>query len=187
MRVYKKCVVCILLGKINCDNYWGNLVVGVVVGSAVENWLHVDIVPFFGIHSPLCCSGLDEDVPVVEVRDGESEKLKKSSMSVKGETDIGSHTLNMPLMEDNGGGSVFSSIKGKGLAPRPKSSSRIALAADADAVLVGLGDSVVTSLFDGVRKSSSTSNLQDQDSIQKSRNHNIVVAFIHGYCLIVNF
>ncbi|KAF9624039.1 hypothetical protein IFM89_007737 [Coptis chinensis] len=82
----------------------------------------------------------------------------------KADTDIGSHTLNMPLMEDNGGGSGFSSITGKGLALRPKSSSRIALAADADAVPVGLGDSVVTSLFDGVRKSSSTSNLQDQES-----------------------
>ncbi|KAF9612703.1 hypothetical protein IFM89_003245 [Coptis chinensis] len=132
--------------------------------------------------------GLDEDVPVVEVRDGESEKLKKSvRRRQKAETDIGSHTLNMPLMEDNGGGSVFSSIKRKGLALMPKSSSRIALAADADAVPVGLGDSIVTSLFDGVRKSSSTSNLQDQNSIKKSINHNIVVAFIHGYCLIVNF
>lgn len=30
----------------------GGLVVGAVVGSAVENWLQVDIVPFFGIHSP---------------------------------------------------------------------------------------------------------------------------------------
>lgn len=25
---------------------------GAVVGSAVENWLQVDIVPFLGIHSP---------------------------------------------------------------------------------------------------------------------------------------
>lgn len=25
---------------------------GAVVGSAVENWLQVDIVPFMGIHSP---------------------------------------------------------------------------------------------------------------------------------------
>ena len=30
----------------------GGLVVGAVVGSAVEQWLQVDIVPFFGIHSP---------------------------------------------------------------------------------------------------------------------------------------
>ncbi|KAG9442797.1 hypothetical protein H6P81_018651 [Aristolochia fimbriata] len=30
----------------------GGLVVGAVMGSAVENWLQVDIVPFLGIHSP---------------------------------------------------------------------------------------------------------------------------------------
>ncbi|KAG1362733.1 putative protein CHAPERONE-LIKE PROTEIN OF POR1, chloroplastic [Cocos nucifera] len=30
----------------------GGLVVGAAVGSAVEKWLQVDIVPFFGIHSP---------------------------------------------------------------------------------------------------------------------------------------
>ncbi|XP_020966629.1 protein CHAPERONE-LIKE PROTEIN OF POR1, chloroplastic isoform X2 [Arachis ipaensis] len=30
----------------------GGLIAGAVVGSAVENWLQVDIVPFMGIHSP---------------------------------------------------------------------------------------------------------------------------------------
>lgn len=30
----------------------GGLVAGAVVGSVVENWLQVDIVPFLGIHSP---------------------------------------------------------------------------------------------------------------------------------------
>ncbi|CAI0468912.1 unnamed protein product [Linum tenue] len=30
----------------------GGLVAGAVVGSAVESWLQVDIVPFFGLHSP---------------------------------------------------------------------------------------------------------------------------------------
>ncbi|OIV91271.1 hypothetical protein TanjilG_30493 [Lupinus angustifolius] len=30
----------------------GGLIAGAVVGSAVENWLHVDIFPFMGIHSP---------------------------------------------------------------------------------------------------------------------------------------
>ncbi|KAG0497055.1 hypothetical protein HPP92_001456 [Vanilla planifolia] len=30
----------------------GGLVVGAVVGSAIENWLQVDVVPFLGIHSP---------------------------------------------------------------------------------------------------------------------------------------
>ncbi|KAF7841318.1 protein CHAPERONE-LIKE PROTEIN OF POR1, chloroplastic [Senna tora] len=30
----------------------GGLIAGAVVGSAVENWLQVDIVPFMGLHSP---------------------------------------------------------------------------------------------------------------------------------------
>lgn len=30
----------------------GGLVAGAVVGSAVESWLQVDIVPFMGIQSP---------------------------------------------------------------------------------------------------------------------------------------
>ncbi|CAL5376979.1 unnamed protein product [Camellia sinensis] len=39
------------LGEGNC-NYHRGLVTGAVVGSVVENWLQVDIVPFLGIHSP---------------------------------------------------------------------------------------------------------------------------------------
>ncbi|KAK8504241.1 hypothetical protein V6N13_062594 [Hibiscus sabdariffa] len=35
----------------------GGLVAGAVVGSAVENWLQVDIVPFLGIHSPATVVG----------------------------------------------------------------------------------------------------------------------------------
>ncbi|KAK9677518.1 hypothetical protein RND81_11G148800 [Saponaria officinalis] len=35
----------------------GGLVAGAVVGSAVENWLQVDIVPFLGIHSPAAVVG----------------------------------------------------------------------------------------------------------------------------------
>ena len=30
----------------------GGLVAGAVVGSAVESWLQVDVVPFLGVHSP---------------------------------------------------------------------------------------------------------------------------------------
>ncbi|KFK37076.1 hypothetical protein AALP_AA4G209500 [Arabis alpina] len=30
----------------------GGLVVGAVVGSTIESWLHVDVVPFLGLHSP---------------------------------------------------------------------------------------------------------------------------------------
>ncbi|KAL3843343.1 hypothetical protein ACJIZ3_000746 [Penstemon smallii] len=35
----------------------GGLVAGAVVGSAVENWLQVDIVPFMGIHTPATVVG----------------------------------------------------------------------------------------------------------------------------------
>lgn len=35
----------------------GGLVAGAVIGSAVENWLQVDIVPFLGIHSPATVVG----------------------------------------------------------------------------------------------------------------------------------
>lgn len=35
----------------------GGLVAGAVVGSAVENWLQVDIVPFLGLHSPAAVVG----------------------------------------------------------------------------------------------------------------------------------
>lgn len=35
----------------------GGLVAGAVVGSTVENWLQVDIVPFLGIHSPATVVG----------------------------------------------------------------------------------------------------------------------------------
>ncbi|PIA64190.1 hypothetical protein AQUCO_00201460v1 [Aquilegia coerulea] len=110
---------------------------------------------------------LTENVPIAEVGDSEAEKLKKSvRRRQKAETDISSPLLT--VKEDNGGGSGFSATTGKGLALRPKSTNRIALAADADAgwlnpVVVGLGESLATNFFDGVRKSSSTSNLQEQE------------------------
>lgn len=114
----------------------------------------------------LCENGdLFEDVPVSDVGDGEAEKIKKSvRRRQKAETD----TI-IPSKEDNGGGSGFSVKTGKGLALRPKSTNRIAIAADADSswlnpVAAGIGESLATSFFDGVRKSSSTSNLQDQES-----------------------
>ncbi|PWA80063.1 hypothetical protein CTI12_AA200320 [Artemisia annua] len=37
----------------------GGLVAGMVVGSAVENWLQVDIVPFLGIRSPATVDALE--------------------------------------------------------------------------------------------------------------------------------
>lgn len=50
MMIYL-CVLIIFAGKATIITI-GGLVAGAVVGSAVENWLQVDIVPFLGIHSP---------------------------------------------------------------------------------------------------------------------------------------
>ncbi|MCD7458776.1 hypothetical protein HAX54_039155, partial [Datura stramonium] len=59
-------------------------------------------------------------------------------------------------------------VTGKGLALRPKSASRTVSGADAEAssispIPIGLGDSFVNDSTSLVRKSSSTSNLQDSD------------------------
>ncbi|KAK9091445.1 hypothetical protein Sjap_024622 [Stephania japonica] len=77
-------------------------------------------------------------------------------------------TPEMLLKEENSGGTGFLARTGKGLALRPKSASRTNLAADADMgqlkpVPVGSGDTPVTNGLKGVRKSSSTSNLEDQN------------------------
>ncbi|GFP92564.1 lysm and putative peptidoglycan-binding domain-containing protein 2 [Phtheirospermum japonicum] len=68
--------------------------------------------------------------------------------------------------ENNMSSITISSITGKGLALRPKSGSR---GADGEtggpsAIPVGLGDSVLTDNGNGVRKSSSTSSLQDSEN-----------------------
>lgn len=48
---FKLVCICSSAGKATVITI-GGLVVGAAVGSVVENWLQVDIVPFFGIHSP---------------------------------------------------------------------------------------------------------------------------------------
>ncbi|KAK4360208.1 hypothetical protein RND71_019160 [Anisodus tanguticus] len=63
----------------------------------------------------------------------------------------------------------FSAVTGKGLALRPKSANRTLSGADAEAssaspIPIGLGDSLLNDSASVVRKSSSTSNLQDSDS-----------------------
>ncbi|VVB08571.1 unnamed protein product [Arabis nemorensis] len=44
-------VLCVGAGKAVAITA-GGLVVGAVVGSTIESWLHVDVVPFLGLHSP---------------------------------------------------------------------------------------------------------------------------------------
>ncbi|XP_034683147.1 uncharacterized protein LOC117912599 isoform X1 [Vitis riparia] len=110
-----------------------------------------------------------DDMTILEAKEGDyrwNEKLIRRRQ--KSETDF-SCSPEMPLKEDNrsGGGGGFSAITGKGLALRTKAVNRTATDADAslmNPIPVGLGDSIVTDSFAGVRKSSSTSNLQDQDN-----------------------
>ncbi|KAK4348230.1 hypothetical protein RND71_034569 [Anisodus tanguticus] len=86
----------------------------------------------------------------------------------KSETDF-TRTPEMLLKEDNSNSGWFSAVTGKGLALRPKSANRTLSGADAEAssispIPIGLGDSSLNDSASVVRKSSSTSNLQDSDS-----------------------
>ncbi|OVA12096.1 hypothetical protein BVC80_1771g17 [Macleaya cordata] len=120
-------------------------------------------------------TNLAEDVPVSEVGDGESEKSNEKSVRRRQKTDADNspRTPAMLLKVDNSGGSGFSATAGKGLALRPKSTNRLAPVSDSDSgwlkpISVGIGDSLLVNGFGGVRKSSSTSNLQEQDNIGSS-------------------
>ncbi|CAK9152126.1 unnamed protein product [Ilex paraguariensis] len=114
----------------------------------------------------------DVSVSVLETREVDSEKWieKLVRRRQKSEADFGSRTPEMLIEEENcssGGG--FSAITGKGLALRPKAASRTILGSEAEAgwqnaIPIGLGGSFVADSFSGVRKSSSTSSLQDSDS-----------------------
>ncbi|KAG2701780.1 hypothetical protein I3843_06G055800 [Carya illinoinensis] len=84
----------------------------------------------------------------------------------KSEADFTHHTPEM-LLENNSNTGGFLAKTGKGLALRPKAASRTTTS-DSEAgglnpIPIGLGDSVVSDDFSGVKKSSSTSSLQDQD------------------------
>lgn len=71
------------------------------------------------------------------------------------------------LLEDNTSTGGFSTITSKGLALRSKAASRTNLLIDAEvgfnSASVGIGDGFVVDRFSAVKKSFSTSNLQDQD------------------------
>lgn len=108
-----------------------------------------------------------DDMSILEANEGWNEKLIRRRQ--RSEADF-SRTPEMLLKEDNSGGcGGFSTITGKGLALRSKAANRTATDADAasqmNPIPVGLGDSIMADSFGGgVRKSSSTSNLQDQDN-----------------------
>lgn len=109
-------------------------------------------------------------LPVAEARNGESDKRseKLHRRRQKSEADFTSRTPEM-LLEDNSNSGGFVPITGKGLALRSKAASRTTATNDAETggfnpTPIGLGDSIVADSFSGVRKSSSTPSLQDQDN-----------------------
>ncbi|OIT05470.1 PREDICTED: uncharacterized protein LOC109243404 [Nicotiana attenuata] len=94
------------------------------------------------------------------------EKLSRRRQ--KSEADFSSRTPEVLLKKDNNSGSGFSAVAGKGLALRPKSASRTLSGPDTEAssinpIPIGLNDSLLNEST-SVRKSSSTSSLQDSDS-----------------------
>lgn len=115
---------------------------------------------------------LDDHLSAQESTDSESDNWIEKLLvrrRQKSEADFSSRTPEKLLKEDNSGGGGFSAITGKGLALRPKSTSRTPSGAEAEAGLpnpipIGLGESFVIDSLSGVRKSSSTSNLQDPDN-----------------------
>ncbi|OMO60126.1 hypothetical protein CCACVL1_24381 [Corchorus capsularis] len=107
----------------------------------------------------------------VEAKDGEPDKSndKLIRRRQKSEADFTARTPERLLKEDNTSGGGFSTITGKGLALRSKAASRVNSGADTEVVAInatptGLGDDYVIDGFSVVRKSSSTSSLQDQEN-----------------------
>ncbi|XP_059278149.1 uncharacterized protein LOC132032529 [Lycium ferocissimum] len=108
--------------------------------------------------------------PTQDTRENGSDRwfAKLVRRRQKSETDF-TRTPEMLLKEDNSNSGWFSAVTGKGLALRPKSANRTLSGADAEAnsispIPFGLGDSLLNNSASVVRKSSSTSNLQDSDS-----------------------
>ncbi|RWR78731.1 Peptidoglycan-binding LysM domain-containing protein, putative isoform 1 [Cinnamomum micranthum f. kanehirae] len=119
-----------------------------------------------------------EPVGMVVADSGDSEVEISNEKPVwrRHKLDLGpaSPMTELLLKEDSSGG--FSGITGKGLALRPKSASRASLVADADSGRINsvpMAESFpIGSLF-GVRKSSSTSNLQDSEDGRSTSKWNL--------------
>ncbi|KAJ6760177.1 hypothetical protein OIU79_025113 [Salix purpurea] len=110
--------------------------------------------------------------PLSVARDGEVEKSNEKSVRrrQKAEADPRVGTPEKLLKEENNGGSsAFSPVTGKSLAMRLKSASRTSLTSESEsgwfnALSVGFGDSIIADGSVGVRKSSSTPSLLDQEN-----------------------
>ncbi|KAL6187231.1 hypothetical protein ACLB2K_033418 [Fragaria x ananassa] len=111
---------------------------------------------------------LSDSMPSSETREGNSDQLgKRIRRRQKSEADF-RRTPEM-LLEDNtaSGGFSATSITGKCLALRPKAGANRTADVETGGLNpgpVGLVDSLIASDASGVRKSSSTSNLQDHDT-----------------------
>ncbi|EOX99130.1 Peptidoglycan-binding LysM domain-containing protein, putative isoform 3 [Theobroma cacao] len=104
-------------------------------------------------------------------KEGEADKSNEKLIRrrQKSEADFTARTPEKLLKEDNTSSGGFSTITAKGLALRSKAASRTVSGADAEVaginpMPIGIGDGFVVDGFSVVRKSSSTSSLQDQDS-----------------------
>ncbi|KAL5576189.1 hypothetical protein UlMin_017888 [Ulmus minor] len=111
---------------------------------------------------------MDDTMSVAEAGEGDPDKRSDNLVRrrQKSEADFLSRTPEM-LLEDNSGSSGIPGITGKQLALRTKASSRPATDVETvgvNPVPVGLGDSLLADGFSGVRKSSSASSLQEQES-----------------------
>ncbi|PIN25106.1 hypothetical protein CDL12_02158 [Handroanthus impetiginosus] len=105
-----------------------------------------------------------------EGENGSSDKWidKLLGRPKKCEADFTSSPPEKLLKDENSSSSAISAITGKGLALRPKSASRtVPAGVDGESggpLPISLGDSFLTDNVNGVRKSSSTSSLQDSDN-----------------------
>ncbi|XP_059656452.1 uncharacterized protein LOC132303268 [Cornus florida] len=111
------------------------------------------------------------DGSVAEATDGNSDNWNDKSFRrcQKSDADFTSRTPEMLLKDDNSSGGSFLAINGKGLALRPKTANRTALGSDAEGgssnpIPAAVGNFLVNDHLNGVRKSSSTSSLQDKDT-----------------------
>ncbi|KAK4283321.1 hypothetical protein QN277_000282 [Acacia crassicarpa] len=97
-----------------------------------------------------------------EIEDGGSDKSDEKPVRrrQKAEVDNGAVTPDRPLKQESSGG--------KALATRPKSASRAVLFPETesgwlDSIQMGLGESIITDVLSGVRKSLSASSLKDHE------------------------
>ncbi|XP_028779060.1 uncharacterized protein LOC114735522 [Neltuma alba] len=105
-----------------------------------------------------------------EIEDGGGDKSDEKSVRrrQKAEVDNGADTPDRLLKQETSGGSSAFSSAGKSLATRPKSASRAVLFPETesgwlDSIPMGLGESIITDVLSGVRKSLSASSLKDQE------------------------